>query len=138
MDDSGGAGLKARMRWLVEMPHAEARVDSYADVLVFDRVDVASSSSRPMFSRAEVMSASAPRAEILKAPSRTDFSEPLVFGRELSSNLAEPAVARPSLAIRFGMNRSAAWYWTYVLFLPPFDRMALSFRDRSRAGVAVV
>jgi len=121
------------------MPHAEARVDSYADVPAFGRVDVGSSSSRPIFSRAEVMSVSAPRAEMPNAPSRTDVSEPLVFGREFSSNLADPAVARPSLAVRLGMKRSAASCWTriVVLVLPPLDRMAPSFRGRSRAGVVV-
>lgn len=30
LDDSGGAGLKARIRVLVLIPHADARVDWYA------------------------------------------------------------------------------------------------------------
>lgn len=136
-DDSGAAGLKARMRWLVEIPQADASVDSYDDALDFGRVVGMSSSSRPKLSRAVEMSLSAPRAEMPKAPSSTEGSEPLDFGREFSSHLAEPAVARPSLAFLLGMNLSAAWCGRRIVVLPALDLTAPSLLVRSFDGEAV-
>lgn len=89
------------------MPHAEARVDSYAEVVVL--VLVADSlSSRPRPLKADVMSKSV-RAEISNAPDNTDLSELLVFGREASSDLPAPAVMMASLLVRLGINRSPVW-----------------------------
>ena len=61
----------------------------------------------------------------------------LVFGL-FSSPLAEPAVFRPSLALRFGMNRSAALCGSLMVVLPALERSALSFLDFSLEGVALV
>lgn len=81
------------------------------------------------------MSASAPRAEIsnaLEVLARTELLS-LVFGRLFSSYLAEPAVAKPSLAVRLGINLSAEAY--LIVVLPPLDLVVVSLRDFSLAGV---
>lgn len=132
--------MNSRMRWLVEIPQADAKEDSYADesgfVLVYD---VALSSSRPRLSNAVVISASAPRAEMSKAlaalASTVEPSAPAVRGRVFSSALPEPVVFRPVLAVRLGMKRSAALWGSLMVVLPTLDLNAVSFFDFSLAGV---
>lgn len=83
------------------------------------------------------MSASAPRAEMSKALLALARTELLLLdlGRVFSSTLAEPAVTNPSLALRFGMNLSAAEY--LIVVFPPLDLEATSFLDFSLDGVVV-
>ena len=100
------------------------------------------SSSRPRPSRAALMSESAPRAEMsnaLAVLARTaEPSWPDVRGRVFSSDLPDPAVASPELAVRLGMNRSAVVCGSLMVVLPTLDRKAPSFRDFSLDGVLVV
>ena len=90
------------------------------------------------------MSASAPRAEMSKALALAAFartvdpSAPAVRGRVFSSDLAEPAVARPALAARLGMNRSAVLCGSLMVVLPTFDLKGAAFFAFSRDGVAVM
>lgn len=116
LDDSGGAGLKARMRVFVLMPHAEARVDWYAAWLGAglerDRLS-SSSSSRLRPSRESVTSSSEPRPPRSKAlAALASTVEPsfleLDLGRCSASSLLAPTLRIASLAVRLGMKRSAA------------------------------
>lgn len=61
------------------------------------------------------------------------MSELLDLGLEFSSCFAEPAVIRPSLAVRLGMKRSAVLCGTRIVVLP-----ALAFLDLSLDGVVVL
>jgi len=115
LDDSGGAGLNARMRVFSDTPQADASDDSYAMVsragLVYEAESSLSFRLSP--SRAAVASSSEllpPTWNALAALARTVEPSPLlVLGRTFSaSGFAEPAIARPSLAVRLGMKRSPA------------------------------
>ena len=85
------------------------------------------------------MSASAPRAEMSKAlaafASTMDPSAPAVRGRVFSSALPDPAVAKPALAPRLGMNLSAALCGSLIVVLPALDLSTVSFLDFSLEGV---
>jgi hypothetical protein len=140
-DDSGGAGLKARMRVFVLMPHAEASVDWYAVAPEATLVCAgpSSSSSRLRPSSERVTSSSdprPPRSNALAAVART--VEPsdleLDLGRCSRSSLVVPALMMASLAVRLGMKRSAALYAIRVLV--GRARIEASFLDL--AGVFVV
>lgn len=100
------------------------------------------SSSSPRFSNAAVTSASALRPEMSKAlaafASTVDPSPPLVLGLEFSSCFAEPALTKPSLALRLGMKRSAALCGMRMVVFPPLDRSAASFLALSFEGVWLV
>lgn len=140
LDDSGGAGLNARMRVLVLIPHADARVDWYAAALgagfVLARL---SSSSSSMFkpSSESVTSSSdprPPRSKALAALASTVDPSPLELDFGRWSSLPVPALQIASLAVRLGMKRSAELYAMRVLV--GLERMVLSFFDL--AGVLVV
>lgn len=109
MDDSGAAGLKARMRWLRETPQAEAMESWYATVFGDGReyVDGSSSSFKDNEPRAAKAS-SAPDA-------RTEEpSPPAVFGLfSPASSFPDPTLTIAELAARFGMN------------LSPYERVVL-------------
>jgi hypothetical protein len=103
------------MRVLRETPQAEARVDSYARVsragFVLDKGSSLSAIERP--SSAATASSSELRPPISNALAAlakiADPSPLLVFGRwQSASALPEPAMTKPSLAVRLGMNRSPA------------------------------
>lgn len=140
MDDSGGAGLKARIRVLRETPHAEAREDSYARVsgagLVYDEVSSLSVIER--LSNAATASSSELRPPISNALAAlakiVEPSPPLVFGRwQSASALPEPAMTKPSLAVRLGINRSPASA-RRVIFAG-LDRNGPFFREQLFDGV---
>lgn len=140
LDDSGGAGLKARMRVFVLMPHADASVDWYAAVLGAGfEVAWPSSSSSSMFkpSSERVTSSSdprPPRSKALAALARTvEPSFELDFGRWSRSRFPVPTLQIASLAVRLGMKRSAELYAMRVLV--GLERM-VSFL--ALAGVLVV
>ena len=138
LDDSGGGGLKARIRVFRLTPQASASDDSYATASGAGRlyeVEGSQLSSRPRLSRAAVSSSSLlprpPISKALAALARTE--EPslpllLVFGRWLSSGFAVPAVANPSLAVRLGMNRSPVLCGTRTVVLPDRVRVEGSLR----------
>lgn len=105
--------MNAKMRVFRDTPHAEARVDSYATAsgagLTYEVVSSLSSRLSP--SRAAVASSSVAVPPISKAlAALANTVEPsLVLGRIFSfSGFADPTIARPSLAVRFGIKRSLA------------------------------
>lgn len=127
LEDSGGAGLKARIRWLRETPHAEARESWYATVFGDGREYVDGSSSS--FNDNDPSAANASSA----ADARTDELSPalLVFGRfSPKSSFPDPTFAIADDAVRLGINRS------------PYERVVLvdfclrgAFRDLLLLGV---
>jgi len=132
LEDSGGAGLKARIRVLRETPHADASDDWYAAVsgaaLDCDRSSSSSSRVRPSSERvASSSDPRPPRSNALAAVASTDDPSPveLDLGRWSRSSLPEPALQMASLAVRLGMKRSAALY--AILVLMGRDRMVPSF-----------
>lgn len=102
MDDSGGAGLNARIRWLRETPQADARESWYATVFGDGRVYVDGSSSS--FNDNDP---SAARASSAPDANTDELSPPLVLGLfSPRSSFPDPTVVIAELAARFGMKRS--------------------------------
>lgn len=133
LDDSGGAGLKARIRVLRLTPHAEASDDWYAAAsgagfLDCERSSLSSSRLRPSKEREGSSSDVRPfRSNVLAALANTDEPSPveLDLGRCSMLILPVPTLQVASLAVRLGMKRSAELY--AILVFVGRDRRVTSF-----------
>lgn len=134
LDDSGGAGLKARMRVLSGTSQADARLLVKATVFGDGLVSLTVSSSlssklKPSNDRVGSSSeARPPMSKALAARERTvePSERKVVLGRESNSILPVPTLQMASLAVRLGMKRSAALYAMRTLDLL-FGRLVRDF-----------